>query len=63
LSLLFEIGLTVNNFLLLFKEPLFFAHLKESFIIKTKFISNVLTNLRLPNQIVFTRGKTNNAIK
>jgi len=56
----FENGLTVSKFLFRFKEP-FFVHLKQSFIIITKFISNVFTNLRLPQQI-FTRGKMNNAI-
>jgi len=57
MSLLFANGLTVRNFLLLFKEPLFFAHLKQSIIIKTRFIAYVFANLRLPHKIVFTEWK------
>ena len=58
----FANGLTVSNFLLLFREPLFFVQLKWSFIIKTRFISTVFANLMLPHQIS-TRGKIDNAVE
>ena len=49
-----------RNFLLVFKEPLFLAHRKMSFAIKTRFSSNVIADLRLPDQIS-ARVKLNKA--
>jgi len=60
----FANGLTVSSFCYFLSNRYFSAHLKLSFIIKTRYILNVFANnLRwLPHQIL-TRGKMNNAIK